>query len=563
MRQPTILTLLATAVCLCAALPLFYISYHAFSAEPDLWQRLTTGQLPLLGRRTLALVMTVSVVTAVLGISAAWLIERTDLPGRALWRWLLALPLAIPGYVGAVCYMFLLRRGGFVDQLAMHYLDFERQQFPLPPLFNLWGVTAIISLYTFPYVCLAVAAALRVSDATLDDAALVAGHNRRRIFFTLTLPLLMPAVASGLLLVGLYVLSDFGTVALMRYQTFTTAIYRQFAGEIGRSAASIVSLGLIALSLPVLFTEKLLHRRDRHYVRGAHWRPLQVLHLGRWRWAAVSSIVLLVTLSLLLPLVVLTGLTIRGIIAPTEVDRIWSVSAVSLWQSGLNSLLLAIGAATLTVILALLPALLAVRYQNRYSFTLLALGKTAFALPGIIVGLGFLMFFIRTPIYATVGALGIALAFRLLPQALALNEATLRTISPTLEQAAHTLGHGLWATLRRVTIPLAAPGLLAAWALTFVTAMKELPLLVMLRPPGFDTLPIRVWEAANDSIYTQAAPPALLLVVLTTFTLGVVYSVSRFGVDRVVTQHHAADTPEPTALLPGPAVERVGGSARG
>lgn len=539
MRRSTVLALLATAVSLCAALPLIYVGYNALIAEPELWGRLATGTIPRLAWNTLSLVAAVGSVASVLGIGAAWLVERTDLPGRALWRWLLALPLAMPGYVAAICYLFLLRRGGFVDQVAVQYLGFERNQLPLPSLFNLWGVAAVLSLYTFPYIYLAVGAALRVLDATLDEAARIAGRGRRAIFFSVTLPLMMPAVAGGLLLVGLYVLSDFGTVALMRYQTFTTAIYRQFAGEIGRAAASIVSLGLLGLSLPLLLGEHLLHRRDRRYVRSTHWRPQQLLPLGSWRWPALLFILLLATLSLFLPLTVLAGLTVQGLVAPTEVDRIWSLSAVSVWRSGLNSLLLAIVGATAALLLALLPALLAVRYQNRYSRALAALSKTAFALPGIIVGLGFLMLFIRTPIYATVGALGCAMAFRLLPQTVTLNEATLRTVSPTLEQAAKTMGYGPLRTLHRVTLPIAAPGLLAAWAMAFITAMKELPLLVILRPPGFDTLPIKVWEAANDSIYTQAAPPALFLVALTTATLGAVYAVGRFGVDRVVAQNQA------------------------
>ncbi|MCG8347135.1 MAG: iron ABC transporter permease [Chloroflexales bacterium] len=550
-RRPNPLTVLATGVCVCAALPLLYIVYHALQADPDLWRRLMSGQLPRLVRNTVALVATVSITTCVLGITAAWLVERTDLPGRSIWRWLLCLPLAIPGYVAAICYMFLLRRGGFIDQMAVGYLGFERQEFPLPPLFNLWGVTAVMSLYAFPFVFLAVAAALRVLDAALEDAARVAGRNHRQIFFALTLPLLVPAVAGGVLLVGLYVLSDFGTVALMRYQTFTTAIYRQFAGEIGRAAASVISLGLIGLSLPLLLGESLIHRNDRRYTRGAHWRPQRIIRLGRWRWLANAYIIGLATLALFVPLAVLSGLTIRSIVAPTEVDRIWSVGALSIWQSGWNSLLLSICAATLALGLALLPALFTVRYDSRYSRTLAYLSKTAFALPGIIVGLGFLMLFIRTPIYGTTVALGLALAFRLLPQAVTLNEATLRMVSPMLEQAARTMGHGPWSTLRRVTIPLAAPGLLAAWALAFVTAMKELPLLVILRPPGFDTLPVRVWEAANDSIYTQAAAPALLLIGLTTITLGFVYSVRRFGVDRVVGEHNQPLPNQPTqASLP-------------
>ena len=533
-RRPVTLTLLATGVCACAALPLLYVVLHALRADPELWVRLLSAQLPRLLRRTALLVLCVSATTGAAGILAAWLVERTDLPGRRVWRWLLALPLAVPGYVMALCYMVLLRRGGLVDQLAMTYLGFERQQLPLPPLFSLGGVTVVMSLYAFPLVYLAVSAALRLQDAALVEAARLAGRSQRQIFFEVTSRLVAPAAAGGLLLVGLYVLSDFGTVALMRYQTFTTAIYRQFAGEIGRTAASVVSLGLIALSLPLLLGDGLLHRGQRRFSRGAHWRPAPRVKLGAWRLPGLGFILALATASLFLPLTVLGGLTLQGLLAPTEVDRVWRIGSMSLWRSSVSSVLLALAAASLVVLLALLPALLSVRHAGPYSRGLAWLSKTVFALPGIIIALGFLMFFIRTPIYATTLALVLALAFRLLPQTVTLHEATLRTVSPNLEQAARVMGEGPWTTLGRVTIPLAAPGLLAAWALAFVGAMKELPLLVILRPPGFDTLPVKVWEAANDSVYTQAAPPALLLVILTTLTLAAVYRVGRFGVDRVV-----------------------------
>jgi iron(III) transport system permease protein len=533
-RPPRLLLGLATLICLLAAVPLFYISFHALRADPALWQRLAVGQLPRLLRNTLLLVVAVVSGAALVGTLAAWLVERSDLPGRRTWRWLLALPLAIPGYVAAVCAMFLFRRGGFVDQLAMQYLGFAHQQFPLPPLFSLGGVAVIMVLYTFPFVFLAVSAALRSLDTTLDEAARVAGRGPWRSYWTLTVPMVQPAIAAGGLLVGLYVLSDFGTVALLRYQTFTTAVYRQFAGTVGREAASIVSLGLIGLSLLLLLGEAWIHRRDRWYTRAGTWQPQRMQRLGRWRWPAFVAVFGLASLSLFLPLLVLAGLAIQGIVAPSEIDRIWNVGATSTWQYGANSLLLAILAATLATVLAVTPAFLAVRYRSVYARTLLNLGKTAFALPGLLIGLGFLMFFLRTPIYATVAALVCGLAFRLLPKTLAGTEATLRFVSPTLEQASRTLGTGWRATLYRVTLPLAAPGLLAGWALAFVTAMKELPLLVILRPPGFDTLSIQIWEAANDSVYTQAAPPALLMVALTMATLALVYRLGRRGLDRVV-----------------------------
>ncbi len=532
-RPPLLLAGAALTVCLLAALPLMYIALNALRADPALWQRLSAGQYPRLIGNTVALLITVMSSAAIIGVVAAWLVERTDLPGRGLWRWLLALPLAIPGYVSVVCYLFLLRRGGWVDQIAMQHFGFGRNEFPLPHLFNLWGVTAIIALYTYPFVFLAVAAALRSLDATLDEAARMSGRGPWGLFRTLTLPLLTPAIAGGSLLVGLYVLSDFGAVALLRYQTFTTAVYRQFAGVTGREAASVVSMGLIALSFILLYGDAWLHRRERHYTRSANWRPRRLIRLGAWRWLAFAVILIIATLSLFLPLAVLIGLTLQGIFAPTQVDLVWSVGAATLWHHGWNSLLLSVLAATLATLLAFAPAFAAVRYGGSYA-ALLNLSKVAFALPGILIGLGFLMFFIQTPLYATVTALVFGLAFRLLPKTITSSETALAFVSPTLEQASATMGVGTWATLRRVTLPLAAPGVLAGWALAFVTAMKELPLLVILRPPGFDTLSIRVWEAANDSVYTQAAPPALLMIVLTTLTLGMVYRAGRFGVERVV-----------------------------
>jgi iron(III) transport system permease protein len=536
-RLPWLLVSIATVVCLLAAMPLIYITYHALQARPDLWRQLIVGQLPRLLGNTLALVATVVTGTCIIGTVTAWLVERTDLPGRTIWRWLLALPLAIPGYVAAVCAMFLLRRGGFIDQLAMQYLGFERHQFPLPPLFTLGGVTVIMALYTFPFVFLAVSAALRALDITLDEAARVSGRGPVQVFCSLTVPMLLPAIASGGLLVGLYVLSDFGTVALLRYQTFTTAVYRQFAGTVGREAASIVSLGLIGLSLLLLGGEAWINQRDRVYTRAGTWQPRRLLHLQRWRWPAFAGVFGLATLALFLPLLVLSGLTIRGIVAPTAIDRIWSVGSETIWRYGWNSLLVAVLAATSATALAVAPVFLAARYRGVYAQTLLNLSKIAFALPGILIGLGFLMFFLRTPLYATLVALVCGLAFRLLPKTLTTTEATLAFVSPTLEQAAQTLGAGIGATLWRVTFPLAAPGLLAGWAPAFATAMKELPLLVILRPPGFDTLSIRIWEAANDSIYTQAAPPALLMIMLTTCTLGLVYTIRHFGLDQVVHIH--------------------------
>ena len=519
-RRAAVFAVLSWLICLCAAVPLLYIIYHTFNADPELLLRLSRGQLPRLAARTFALAASVGLTTGLLGLASAWLVERGDIPGVRLWRVLLSLPPAIPGYVTAVCYMFLLRRGGFVDRTAASLLGLERNALPLPDIFSLGGVTFVMSMYTFSFIFIAVSGALRAQDGALEDAARVAGRNRLSVFFRISLPLGLPALAGGLLLVSLYVFSDFGTVSLMRYQTFATAIYREFAGEIGRSAASITSLGLILLILPLLIIQGISGRRRQ--TRNAGWRPLRRVGLGRARTPALIGLFALVSFSLLIPLAVLIGLTARSVFAPTSVDKIWGISTASLWTSGWNTLLLALLGAAAAVLLALFPAVLSVRGGGRCSRVPVHLAKSAFALPGIIVGLGFLMLLIRTPLYATTGALVLAMAFRLLPQAVTLNEASIRLVPHSLEEASCTLGRGPWSTLFRITVPIAAPGLLASWSLAFVTAMKELPLLVILRPPGFDTLPVRIWEAANDAVYTQSAPPALLLIGLTALGLGCV-----------------------------------------
>jgi iron(III) transport system permease protein len=399
----------------------------------------------------------------------------------------------------------------------------------------------IIGLCVFPYVYLTVGAALRSSDRTLEEAARAAGRTPWGVFRDVTLPLIWPAVAAGALLVGLYVLSDFGTVGILRYRTFTTAIYNQFTGQIDRSGAAILSFVLVGLTLPLLMAENWLNRRKRRYIRNSAWQPRRAAPLGRWRWLALAFVGLLAGASLGLPLAVLGGLTLQGLFFPTEVDRIWSVNNESLWQYGLNSLMVAVLAATLAMLLAFAPTYLAARYPLRLPRLLLNLSKTAFALPGLIVGLSLVMIFNQwlPLIYGTVIALVLGFTFRLLPQSLATGESSWQRVSPTLEQAARVMGCRSLTAFQRVTLPLAAPGLLAGWALIFIAAMKELPTAILLRPPGFDTLPVRIWAAASESVYTQAAPPAFLLVMLTMLVLALLYGRGGFGLDRVLSERNS------------------------
>jgi iron(III) transport system permease protein len=534
-KAPWLLTSIAAIVSLLAVAPLIYIIVRAASADPATWSRLWIGQMPDLLWQTATLLVGTIAFALIVGIGMAWLVERSDLPGRRVWRVLLALPLAIPGYVAAICYIILLRRGGVIDRLLIDYAGLARGEAPLPSLYNVGGAILIIGLVTYPYVYLPTAAALRSLDRSLEEAARMLGRTGWGAFRKITLPLVLPAVAGGALLVGLYVLSDFGTVAMLRYRTFTTAIYNQFTGQIDRSGAAILSMVLIVLALPLLFGEGWFSRRQRRLTSDSAWRPRQLARLGRWRWLALLMVTLVVLLALGLPLLVLGALSIQGWLFPSEADRIWGINNEGILVFGLNSLVVATLAASFATMLALGPLYLAVRFPSRLSRIVLTLSRSPFALPGIIIGLAFVLLINRWApfVYGTIFALVFAFIFRLLPQSLSTGESALRSVAPSLEEAARTMGVSPMRVFWRVTLPVAIPGIVASWVLVFITAMKELPTAILLRPPGFDTLPVRIWAAASESVHTQAAPPAFLLILLTTLLLLPIMH-SRLGIERAM-----------------------------
>jgi iron(III) transport system permease protein len=535
-RLPVKLSAASLVVGLLASVPLVYIVIRAVGAEAGTWGNLFAAHIPGLLLNTVLLVLLTSTLGALLGVSLAYLVERTDLPGRGFLRWALVLPLVVPAYVGALTYLVLFRRGGLVEGTAINLFGLRQGQMPLPDLYNLFSAGVIIALFTFPYVYLPVSAALRSADRTVEEASRMSGRTGWGTFRAVTLPIISPSLLTGMLLISLYVISDFGTVALLRYRTFTVAIYNQFAGSIDREAAAILSFVLIALTLPLLFGEGWLNGRGGRYGGGSQWRPHREASLGRWKGPALALTWLVLGLSLLLPVAVLAGLTLQGIFAPTPVDRIWSVGGEGLWQHALNSLLVASFAATLAVFLAFVPAYLAARHGGVFARVLAGLSKAGYALPGLIVGLSLVMLFSNwlPALYGTVFVLVLAFSIRFLPQAIASIEAALKTAPPNIEGAARVMGRNSLQVFREVTLPVAAPGVMAGWVLVFLTAMKELPTAMLLRPPGYDTLSVRIWAASSESVYTQAAPPAIALIGITVILLTALHFRGKIGIDQVL-----------------------------
>ncbi|MDQ3005605.1 MAG: ABC transporter permease subunit [Chloroflexota bacterium] len=219
----------AGLVALFVAVPLAYIFIRALGAEPEAWQRLLQTRIWNLLGNTLLLVVAVTSGALLTGVSMAWFTERTDMPGRKIFRWMLAMPLAIPAYIGGIVHLALLRpRGGYIPQLLENI--FGQPVFTPSPL-GFWGAAFILTLFTYPYVYLLSAAAFRSLHASLEEAARTFGRTPFQIFFHVTLPALRPGLAAGGLLVALDILAEYGTVSLLRYETFSSAIFVQLSGR--------------------------------------------------------------------------------------------------------------------------------------------------------------------------------------------------------------------------------------------------------------------------------------------------------------------------------------------
>jgi iron(III) transport system permease protein len=494
------------------AIPLGYIALRAAGAGMDTWQRLIQERLWRLLGNTLALGSAVTTGALLLGVSMAWLTERSNLPGRGLWRWMLALPLAIPAYIGGIVHLILLRaRGGLIPQ-ALEWVF--GGSVPLPSPLGFWGAAFVLTLFTYPYVYLLSGAAFRSLPASLEESARVFGRTPWLTFWQVTLPALRPGLAAGALLVALDILAEYGTVALLRYETFSSAIFVQLAGRYNRSAAAALSSVLVGLAALLLWFELRLQGQARFTQVDGAWRPALQHILGRWRWPALLVTVSVVSASPLVPVGVLAWWSVQAFLDPETLAAVLRTGSRGFGDYVWNSLWTSSSAAALAVALSLPVALLAARYPGRLARTFSRLCQVGYAIPGVVIALSLVLLVNRLLpfLYATPLVVVMAYVLRHMPQAVRASEAALKQLSPSLEEVSRTLGRSSLQTLLRVTLPLVAPGLLAGGALIFLTSLKELPATLLLRPAGFDTLAVRVWVWVEDGFYVQAAPAALFLV---------------------------------------------------
>lgn len=508
-RPPWYLLLPALAVVIGVAGPIGYLLMRA--AEAD-WQ--TLREVVLRGRNLWLLVNTVGLTVAVLAVVTAlalpmtWLVMRTDLPARRLFTLLAVMPLAVPGYLMAYALLGLGGSSGLLAQWTGLAID-------RPSGFV--GALIALGLYNLPYMFLNLRVAFARMDPALEEAARSLGYRPTAVFFRVTLPQLRPALGAGTLLVALHVIGDFGVVSLMRFETFSYALYLQYIAAFDRIYAAWLALMLITLTGALLLAEL-------RFLRGLRLEPVgittarrrRLTYLGPWKWPAMGFLLVVGLASVGVPVTAMVAWLAQR---PATIGTEWAAALG-------DSVTAAIPAAVATTALALPIAYLARRYPSRRSRLIEQSAFLGYAIPALAFGLA--LVFVKSRLFPgasqswtiSLGVLVYAYALHFLAEAVGPVRSSLYVATPRLEEAARSLGHGGLSTLWRVTLPLLRPGLIVALALVFLSVMKELPLALLLSPLGFETLATRVWSYTNEVMFAEAAPFALAIVLFSALFVG-------------------------------------------
>ncbi|SDP02448.1 iron(III) transport system permease protein [Pseudomonas reinekei] len=492
---------LAVLVALLALLPIACIVAVSFQTG---WETLVplvfrprVGELLI---NTVLLVVITIPLCVTLGVALAWLTERTDLPGRRWWSLLATAPLAVPAFVHSYAWVSLV-----------------------PPIHGLPGAVLVSVIAYFPFLYLPVAATLRRLDPAIEDVAESLGLEPTAIFFRVVLPQLRLAICGGALLVGLHLLAEYGLYAMIRFDTFTTAIFDQFKSTFNGPAANMLASVLVLCCL-VMLTAESAARGTARYARvgSGSAREQRVVRLKPA--ASLLALTLQVTtcaLALGVPLLILGNWLIAG------GTQVWQMA--ELLPALQQTMMLGVAGAALTTCASIPIAWLSTRSPGRLQRVLEGCNYITSSLPGIVVALALVTLTIHfaRPIYQTAITVLLAYLLMFLPRALVSLRAGIAQAPVELENIARSLGRSPARALWLTTLRLAAPGAAAGAALVFLAITNELTTTLLLAPNGTRTLATGFWALTSEIDYAAAAPYALLMILLSLPLTGLLYHQSK------------------------------------
>ena len=508
--------LTSVLIAVLTALPLLMLLPAWLTAEDEVWRHLADTLLVDLLRNTAVLALGVGVGVFVLGVGLAWLTAMCEFPGRRIFDWALMLPLGIPTYVLAFVAIGFLDFSGPVQSGLRTLFDTGTLWFP--PIRSEGGVIAVMVLALYPYVYMLARAAFLGQGRNVLESGRVLGLNPWQVFFRISLPMARPAIAAGVALALMETLADFGAVAIFNYDTFTTALYKAWFDLFNLPAAAQLSTLLLLFVALALVGERQSRGRARFNSSGKRASTQRYQLTGKHAWLASGSATLVLTLAFLIPVAQLIVWVTSAGMADLDTRYLEFVS---------HTLLLGAMGALLTVACALLLAYIRKQWPDNITRVSTQLATLGYALPGSVLAVGIMLLFtwidggIEAMTEGTSLLLSssvIALLFAYLVRFLAVAhgpvESALERITPSIQQAARSLGASHREVLWRIYLPVLRPGLLTAALLVFVDIMKEMPATLLLRPFDWDTLAIRIFEMTSEGEWERAALPALTLVLV-------------------------------------------------
>lgn len=483
------------------AAPLVVVLWSIVQPDSEVWRDLWQTRLPGMIRDTVTLLVTVVIGALVVGTGLAWLVTAYDFPGRRLVGWLLVVPLAVPTYV-----------------LGFTWLD--TLSGPLGPraVRSIWVCAAVMVLTLYPYVYLFARAAFRDQSADTVAVARSLGAGRLAAFWRVTLPMARPSLAAGGALVAMEVLTDIGTVRLFNVSTIADGVLRVWFGTGNRDAATELAVILVLAAALLVALERRLRGRARFTQPGVR-RAMVPTRLGLLgTLGALAAALTVLAVAVVIPLVQL----ISGAREARRTGQAFTMQGDLSHHAG-NSVKVALAATVVCMAVGILLAF-TVRRRGRVGRVVGRVATLGYAVPGPVVAIGVVVFLAALDrrgwvpggvlLVGSFVGLVYALTVRFVAVAFQGVESSLAKVPAGVVASARTLGARPWRLAWRVELPLARSGVLAAAALVAVDSVKELPVTLLLRPFGGDTLSVWVWQATSESLWAQAAVPSLAIVVV-------------------------------------------------
>jgi iron(III) transport system permease protein len=529
--QENLVTSVAAVIVAAAVfLPLIALVFSSFRVQDELGFSATWGlgnyklmveHAPLREAffNTIAIATGATAISTIVGVSLAWLNARTNCPWREKLEPFNLIPYFLSPFVGAIAWHNLASpEVGLLNNFLRWLFGIDDAIFNVD---NIWGVIWVTAIFHAPLVYLFVVGSLRRMDPSLEDSARTTGAGLLRTMLTVTLPLVAPAILAGMIICFVTSAGEFGVPfklgAPYGYQTYTTEIFTFAIGDDANyqmGAAMSMALGLITAVL-IWVQRRITQKREYTTVTGKGFRP-NVIDLGRWKWAALAYNLSYLFIAVVLPLITLVVVSLhkvwQGYPDPSKMTLsnyrqllfFWSPDNIEAATNGIsNSLILAFAGATIAMVLAVAMSFMIHRTKGLGSRLLDYLSVIPIGFPGIVLAMGVLIAYIKTPIYATLWILLLGYITRFFPYGQRNVSSILLAVSEELDQSSRMSGATWLTTLRRITIPLLKPGIFAGWVLLFIIFLRELPISIILYTAGTETLSVGIYylqEFENEAL---------------------------------------------------------------